>query len=443
MRQWFPAGLLVWALLPTPARAFPYPVHTRTLPNGCELVVVPMPSEGAVATAIWMDVGSRNEVEPGKTGFAHFFEHLLFSGTEKLAQEDREKELMKLGIGDNAWTWLDETVYNAVSDTESLDAWMGIQADMMQNLALTPDHVRREAGAVYGEYRKTQADPAFHLEQKVRATAFTTHPYAHDTLGYEADIAAMPGAYDYARTFYARWYQPENARVLLVGDIEPDAGFALLEKHFGGWKARPTEVPAVPVEPAQEAPRRTVVKWEGDVPPRVMIAWRVPAHDPADPELAALELAQAILLGPAGRLTNRLIREEAIALDVRGGREGTVDPGLFTIEVELKPGADPERVEAIVDEELFAIVGGVEPAFLERTRSHAKYGALVELDDPENVLYVVGSRLRRGADPKAIDAFDALVGSIDAQALAEAVSKHLREDNRTTGWLVPEARDAD
>ncbi|MEZ4318244.1 MAG: pitrilysin family protein [Myxococcota bacterium] len=438
MRQWILAGCTaVWLALPAPARAFPYEVHTRTLENGCELVVVPMPSEGVVATAVWMDVGSRNEVEPGRTGYAHFFEHLLFSGTETLDRAGRDAALLKLGIGDNAWTWLDETVYTGTSDTESLDAWMGIQADMMAHLALTPDHVKRESGAVYGEYRKTQASPDFHLDQALRRTAFTVHPYAHDTLGYEADIAAMPGAYDYVQAFYERWYQPGNARVLLVGDVTPEAGFALLEKHFGPWAPKPVAVlPEIPEEPAQTGPRSVEVAWDSEIPPQLMFGWRIPAANPSDPEVAALSLAEALLLGRAGRLPNRLVREEALALSVSGGLEPTVDPGLFLVHIELKDAADRARVEAIVQEEIEGLVKGVDPAFFARTRSNARYRGLLELDDPENVLYVVGDRMRRGARAADIGAFDEAVAAVDPGALGAAVAKHLTPEHRTIAWIA-------
>jgi len=438
----FVAHTAAWLMLPATAWAFPYKVHTRTLDNGCELVVVPMPAQGVVATAVWMDVGSRNEVEPGRTGFAHFFEHLLFSGTEQLSRADRERALLQLGIGDNAWTALDETVYHAVSDTRSLDEWMGIQADMVAHLALTADQVERESGAVYGEYRKTQASPDFHLEQALRGAAYTTHPYGHDTLGYEADIAAMPSAYPYALEFYARWYQPEHARVLLVGDIEPEAGFSLLEKHFGPWESAAVAVPEVPAEPPQEGPRQATVPWDSEIPPHLVLAWRIPAHDPHSDDLAALELAESLLLGPAGRLQNRLIREEALALRVSGGREATVDPGLFTIHVELKPGASREQVEQIIDAELDTLVEGVDPALLERTRSHVKYSTLTRLDDPGTVLYVVGSQLRRGADPDHIGEFGERVAATEAAGLGRAVAKHLGSDNRTTVWLAHEVPDA-
>lgn len=231
------AALLPAVALAAPAAGgFPWPVHHRVLPNGCQLVVVPMPTEGVVATAVWMSVGSRNETEPGRTGFAHFFEHLMFYGTESMDGAAREQALLGLGVGDNAWTWLDETVYHATVDVRSLDAFMGMQADMFANLSLTAEDVRKEAGAVYGEYRKTQADPAFHLDQLARATAFRSHTYNHEALGFEADIAAMPDAFDHARGFFARWYRPENAVVILAGDVEPEAAFAMLERHFGGWR---------------------------------------------------------------------------------------------------------------------------------------------------------------------------------------------------------------
>ncbi len=437
-----------------PTGAFPYPVHTKTLDNGCRAVVVPMPSPGVVATAVWMDVGSRNEVEEGRTGFAHFFEHLMFSGTPDLPRDERERALMRLGIGDNAWTWLDETVYHSLSDTRSLDEFLGLQADMMQNVALTPDGVRREAGAVYGEYRKTQADPSFHLYQALNATAFTTHTYSHDTLGYEADIAAMPGAYDYALQFYDRWYRPENATILLVGDITPEAGMELAEKHFGPWESTDSQVelPEIPAEPAQVEPRTATVPWPTDAPRQVLIGWHMPDPSASD-DIAALELAGTLLVGRTGRLTNRLVRTEGLALKVNGGAMQNVDPGLFTIHITMAADAGPEQVERavqIVDEELQRLREGTDdtraPGLedeLARTRSHVRYSTLTDLDAPGNVLYHVGSRLRRGADPEDIGAFEDAVAAVDRAALAAAVDRWLADEIRTTVQLVPEVDDAE
>jgi zinc protease len=451
-------GLLAVAVLhqsaaaAEPAGSFPYPVHVETLDNGLQAVVVPMPSPGVVATAVWMDVGSRNEVEPGRTGFAHFFEHLMFSGTPDLPRDERERALMRLGIGDNAWTWLDETVYHALSDTRSLDDFLALQADMMQNVALTPDGVRREAGAVYGEYRKTQADPAFHLEQALNAAAFTSHPYSHDTLGYEADIAAMPQSHEYALQFYARWYRPENATVLLVGDIEPEDGLTRIEQHFGAWEPGDPEVerPEIPAEPPQEEARSATVPWPADVPRQLLVGWHVPAHDPTSDtfaDVAALQVASGILLGRTGRLTNRLVRTEGLALKVGGGALHTVDPGLFTIHVTMAADAGPDAVErarAIIDDEIARLAEGVDDARapgleaeLARTRSHLRYSTLTDLDAPETVLYHVGSRLRRGAGPDALGALEDAVAAVDREALAAAVGRWLVDTNRTTVTLLP------
>lgn len=430
-----------------PARAapdaFPWPVHHRVLENGCRVVVVPMPTPGVVATAMWVSVGSRNETEPGQTGFAHFFEHLMFHGTPTLRASAREAALLELGIGDNAWTWFDETVYHAVVDARSLDRWLAIQADAFANLSLTPDGVKREAGAVYGEYRKTRSDPAFHVEQALRAAAFPTHTYGHDTLGLEADIAAMPGAFEPAQAFFARWMRPEHTTVLLAGDLQAESALGLVARHFGPWTGRGEAAPlALPPDPRPDAPRRAAVRWPGSTPPQLAIAWQIPAWSPASDDSAALALIDALLLGPTARLRSRLIREEALALDLSGGAERTVDPGLFTVHVELRPGADPARVEAVVLEEIARLTDAIDAERLAATRDHVRYATLTGLDDPAEVVELLGSRLRRGADPADPAAFDRRVAAIDVAGVQRVARAWLDPERRVVALLTAEVDDA-
>src|SRR5690606_28812999 len=149
----------------------------------------------------WVRVGSGHEVVPGRTGFAHFFEHLMFFGTEALPLEARERAVLRLGADENAWTWVDQTVYHAVLPARHLPRWSAMEADRFQRLALRPEDVRREAGAVHGEWRKSVASPDEQLYKALMATAFEAHPYGHDTIGLEADIAAMPESWADALDF--------------------------------------------------------------------------------------------------------------------------------------------------------------------------------------------------------------------------------------------------
>jgi len=423
------------------AGAFPYEVDHRTLDNGLEVYVVPMPTPGAVAFVTWMKVGSRDEVDEGRTGFAHFFEHLMFFGTETLGGKAREREVLRLGVDENAWTWLDDTVYHGVVSRENLPRYVEIEADRFQNLSLTPDDVQKESGAVYGEFRKSQASPDNAVEVALWAEAFAEHTYGHDTIGYEADIAAMPTAHAYAMAFFDRMYRPGNAHVLVVGDVTPDEAHALVERHYGPWKPGEQERPAIPEEPPQVEERRVTVHWPTPTAERLIMAWKVPAHDPTEAEGAHLALTEDLLLSSVAPLRQRLVRDEALAYDVSGGGLDLVDPSLFRIAVTVREGVDPAAVEGVIREEIRALSEGVEAERLARTAEHTRYGFLSSMDDPKSVAEALGWHLRRHADPASLDTFFDHYAAATADDVAALVAEVFVDERLTVATLSPSGDD--
>jgi zinc protease len=432
---WVTLALAASALADEPV--FPYEVHSRTLPNGLTVHVVPMPSPGVVAYYTWMKVGSRDEVDAGKTGFAHFFEHLLFYGSEQLGGDAREKAVQRLGADENAWTWFDETVFHGVIPASKLPDYVAIEADRFQHLHLTPDDVRKESGAVYGEFRKGQADPGNQVDVAVQQTAFRVHPYHHDTIGVEPDIKAMPGAYDYAMSFFDRYYRPENATILVVGDANPDDVFALVDKDYGGWARGKAPLPAIPVEPEPQGPRHVEIPWDAPTAARLSMDWRIPPYHPADPETASLRLLADWLLSPTGALEQRLVRGAQLAYDVSGGADESVDPGLFRITVELQHPADLGAVEAIVREEVAAVQHGVDADALARTRSHELYAFRTGLSDPGAVADALGRSLRRDPDPASLEKFWANYAATTPERVSAAARRWLVDARLTEVTLTP------
>src|SRR5688572_21603276 len=218
----------------TPARVFPYAYTKHTLPNGLTAIVIPMESPGLVAYYSVVRTGSRDEVEAGKSGFAHFFEHMMFRGTEKYPLYD--EETTKMGAFRNASTWADQTAYYIVANTEYLEKIIDIESDRFQNLKYAEPDFRTEAGAILGEYQNGAREPSRWLNEKVREAAFKKHTYAHTVIGYEADVRAMPGAYEYSKSFYQRFYRPENVVLVIAGDFDAEKAKTLIRKYYGGWK---------------------------------------------------------------------------------------------------------------------------------------------------------------------------------------------------------------
>src|SRR5688572_4567912 len=267
------AALAAWVILPSSSQEIPavtpiipYYTETRTLPNGLTAIVVQMPSDGLAAYWTIVRTGSRDEYEPGRSGFAHFFEHMMFRGTERYPAEVYNRVITTIGADANAYTTDDHTAYHLAMAAEDLEQVMDLESDRFQYLSYAEGAFQTEAGAVYGEYRKTRTDPEFALFEELVGTAFERHPYGHTTLGYERDIAIMPTLYEYSRTFFSRYYRPDNTVLLVVGDVTPENVFVLAEKHYGAWQ-RGYLAPQIPVEPEQTAERRVDVGYEGQTLP--------------------------------------------------------------------------------------------------------------------------------------------------------------------------------
>ena len=414
---------------------FPFEVSSTTLDNGLTVHVVPMGTPDVAAVYTWFAVGSRDEIDEGRTGFAHFFEHLAFYGTETLPGDERERAILKLGAEENAWTWTDETVYHATLPAKNVPRYLEMEADRFANLKLTPDDVQKEAGAVYGEYRKNAASPGNALSTKVWGAAFTTHTYGHDTIGYEADIQAMPDAFEYSQTFFDRFYRPGNATILVTGDVDPTEVFALVDQHWSGWEAATEPRPEIPEEPEQTELREVEIAWPSPTAPRLELAWKIPASDPTNPEVAVLQVIADWLFSSVGPLEEELVRKEGIAYQINGWRTDLVDPGVFTLSVVCK---DPEhlgRAEEIVREQI-AKLGEVDPEQLARTKSASRYGWLSSMENPNAVANSLGWSLRRDSDPKAIDTWWANYDAVTPEEIAEVAAKTFVDERLTKGTLV-------
>src|SRR4029079_12850015 len=182
---------------PASARFFPYPYTVDDLPNGLRLVTVPTDNPNLVALYIVVQTGSRNEVEPGRSGYAHFFEHMMFRGSEHFSPEERDAILKRAGASVNAYTSDDRTVYHTLFSKEDLERVMELEADRFQRLKYSPDVYKTESRAVLGEYNKNSANPVRKLSEVLRNTAFDRHTYMHTTMGFIKDIEDMPNQYEY------------------------------------------------------------------------------------------------------------------------------------------------------------------------------------------------------------------------------------------------------
>jgi zinc protease len=416
-------------------RIIPYPSSTRTLANGLTVIVMPMPTEGLAAFWSIVRTGSRDEYEPGRSGFAHFFEHMMFRGTERYPSDVYARILTSLGADGNAYTTDDHTAYHISMAAEDLERVVELEADRFQNLSYAEPAFQTEAGAVYGEYRKSRTEPEFALYEALVDKAFEKHPYGHTTIGYERDIAAMPTMYDYSREFFARYYRPENTVLFFAGAVEPERVFALVERRYGGWQ-RGYVAPQIPTEPEQTAERRVNVAYDGQTLPIVQLAYKVPAFDPADRTRVAADLLAELAFGETSEAYRRLVLDEQVVEFLDAGADASRDPGLLDITTRVK---DPAKVSYVLDaiDTTVAEYRDAPPApeRLAALQQRLKYGFLMGLSTPDGVASRLAHFIALSGGLDSVDTLYATYAAITPADVQTAAQSYLSAQRRTVGVL--------
>lgn len=426
------AGLAVTALSAADApRVFPYPHEKHTLPNGLTAILVPMESPGLVAYYSVVRTGSRDEVEAGKSGFAHFFEHMMFRGTKKYPADAYEAILTKMGSSHNAYTTDDLTAYHLKFAKEDLEQVIDLESDRFQNLSYSEQVFMTEAGAVYGEYRKNISSPFALLNEKMQDLAYDVHTYKHTTIGFERDIKAMPQQFDYSLSFFQRFYRPENVVLVIAGDIDPKATLALIRKYYAGWKKGYTP-PAITPEPPQKAERTAEVSYPGKTLPILDIGYKGDAFDPNNRDYVAALLLQELAFGETSELRKKLLLKEQKVQSLAASVPMNRDQPLFEIYSMVKK---PEDLAYVRDEiyrtlEQFKTTPA-DAARLRDLKRRNKYGFLMALDTPDAVAGRLARFVALTGDIAAVDALYAQMDTITPEDLMRAAKKYFTPERRT------------
>jgi zinc protease len=413
----------------------PYPTESRTLPNGLRTIVVPMPSDGLVAYWSIVRTGSRDEYEEGRSGFAHFFEHMMFRGTERFPADVYNRVITTIGADANAYTTDDHTAYHLALAAEDLEQAIELESDRFQHLEYAESAFQTEAGAVYGEYRKTRMEPEFALYEELVGTAFERHPYGHTTLGYERDIAIMPTLYDYSREFFARYYRPENTVLFVAGDVAPSRVFPLVEKYYAGWQ-RGYVPPQIPAEPEQSAERRVDVAYDGQTLPQILVAYKLPLYDAASPTRVAADLLADLAFGETSEAYRRLVLDEQVAEDIDAGASYNRDPGLLEISAHVKDPAKVDHVLGVIDDTIAKFqTESPDPARLVDLKRRLRYGFLMGLQTPDAVAGRVAQFIALNGDLTGLDRLHSTYAAVTPQDVRSAAELYLRPERRTVGVL--------
>jgi zinc protease len=413
----------------------PYPTESRTLANGLTVIVIPMPSDGLATLWSIVRTGSRDEYEPGRSGFAHFFEHMMFRGTERYPGDIYNRIVTTIGASANAYTTDDHTAYHLSMATEDLEKVMELESDRFQNLSYAEAAFQTEAGAVYGEYRKSRTDPEFALYEEVMAAAFERHPYGHTTLGYERDIAAMPAMYGYSRTFFARYYRPENTVLLIAGDVTAATVLPLVEKYYGAWQ-RGYVAPQIPAEPEQTAERRIEVRYDGQTLPLLSIGYKLPVFDAANRTRVAADLFADLAFGETSEAYRQLVLEEQVVEDLDAGASYNRDPGLLDISVRIKDPSKVDYVLGVIDATIARFQATPpDAAKLADLQRRLRYGFLMGLQTPDAVAGRVTPFIALSGDLSGLDHLFATYAAITPADVHTAAGEYLRAEHRTVGVL--------
>jgi len=417
------------------SKAYPFPVEMHALSNGLRVAFVQYDAPGLVAYYTLMRVGSRNEVEKGRSGFAHFFEHMMFRGTKQHSAEEYSQTMTRLGLNTNAFTSEDMTVYHLYGPARSLPTIIEYEADRFQNLSYDEPAFRTEAGAILGEYVKSASNPGQKMYEKMVETAFTRHTYGHTVIGYLKDIENMPSGYEYSRQFFRRYYTPDNATIFVAGDFDRPATLALIEKAYGGWKGKLDAMP-VPREPKQRQSRRGQVDWDKPTLPRIWISWHTSGAD--DLKRAAVQnLLNAYLFGPTSTLYQNLVLGKQLVDSMEPTYNDHRDPYLFGVIMLVKDAKNLRTVETAVLREIKNLAGGrVDAKRLEAVRSNLRYSNIMGLDTADSAAVTLAVSTALTGDVSYMNKeFDA-VAQVQPRDLQEFAKQHFMDLNRTTVTLV-------
>jgi zinc protease len=419
-----------------PAKVFPYAYTPEDLPNGLRLITVPTDYANIVAVYIVVQTGSRNEVEPGHTGFAHLFEHLMFRGTVQYPPEKYNQEINRMGASSNASTSDDLTTYHTTFSKEDLETVMAMEADRFQHLKYAEPEFKTESLAVLGEYNKNSASPFSKLNEVMRNTAYDRHTYKHTTMGFLKDIQDMPNQYEYSLKFFDRYYRPEYTTIIVVGDVKAKAVRAMTDKYWGEWK-RGSYHPDIPVEPAQEGPRTGKVDWPSPTLPIVAIDYKGPAYSDTTKDTAALDALSYLAFSNTSDLYQKLVVQEQKADFVYGGGPDNVDPAMFQIGARIKKAEDMDYVR---DQILKTVKqfqeAPVDAAKLDTVRKRLRYQLALSMDNSDTIASIVSHFVGLRRTPETINALYDQYGKLTPEDIQQAAAKYLVESRRTTVTLT-------
>ncbi|GAA3856685.1 pitrilysin family protein [Celeribacter arenosi] len=416
-------------------------ISTYRLDNGMEVVVLEDHRAPVVVNTVWYRIGAADE-PAGKSGIAHFLEHLMFKGTDDLAAGELSETVTRNGGSDNAFTSWDYTAYYQRVAADRLDLMMTMEADRMRDLQMTEDDVVTERNVVLEERsQRTDSDPAALFQEQRLAAQYLNHPYGVPVIGWRHEIEQLNR--DDAFEFYRRYYAPNNAILVVAGDVVPEEVFALAEARFGPIEPSENLPERVrPVEPPQLSERRMVFEDPRVAQPYVMRTYLAKERDPGDQEdAAALEFLAALIGGNSttSYLGRKLTFDDPIAIYADAFYQSvSLDASTFGLVIVPKPEVSLEEAESALDDTIAAFLEeGVDMEQFERLKIQIRAARIYEQDNIESLARQVGQELTVGLTIEDIEAWPDILDAVTPDDVMEAARTVFDRKRAVTGWLMP------
>jgi zinc protease len=421
-------------------KTFPFSYKLVQLENGFKAYLIKAGAPGQIAFVTVVRTGARDEPEPGRSGYAHFFEHMMFRGTAKYPNYDDVTS--KIGAMRNASTSNDFTNYYLVASSDSLEQIIDLESDRFMHLDYTESQFRTEAGAILGEFSQGRANPYQYLAEKTMDTAFDQHTYKHLTIGFEKDVRSMPEGYQYSLNFYRRYYRPENCVLLLAGDFDAGRAEQLIKKYYSPWK-RGYRPPDIRPEPPQKAPRTATVEFPGRTLPILSVNYKGPAWNAKGKSAVAAEVLGMVAFGPNSQIYRKLVLKEQKVQSLSGDFRLMRDPQLLGITALVSEPANVSVIEKEIESTAARFRQELcDPKLLQDTKSAMKYGFLMSLETAQGICFALRPVAVFTGGIEAVEDYYGTLDSITPEDLRAAANKYFVENSRTTVTLLPAKEDA-
>jgi zinc protease len=422
------------------------PVHEEVLDNGLRVLIQEVHTAPLASVWCWYRVGSKDE-SSGITGVSHWVEHMNFKGTANIPREKVKGIIEQYGGYWNGYTWIDQTTYTETATRDALDHMLFIESERMANCLYDPEDCESERTVIISELQGGENDPDTLLDQELTATALKAHPYRHPTIGWLPDLETMTR--DDLYGYYRRFYVPNNATLVVVGDVDPKEAMRGVTKHFGQIAPGAPTRRVHTKEPAQLGERRVTVSREGTTS-YLKVGYHAPALE--DPDFFPLLVMDAVLTGAKGvnlwasfrtappqrsaRLYRALVNT-GLASSVSGGLVPTQQPFLYTISITVTEGTSLRTVEAAtLDEMERARAAGATPHEVERAKTQLRARLVFENDSITNIAHQLGYFETIGSW-RVVDTLRDRIDAVTVESVAAAAAARLTATNRTIGWFEP------